>query len=141
MLSRSPSNIHHPRVIDADAICGKTSHSSLHDRVSPTWISLAIRHPQCHNYGVLNRQNDISQRSHAKCQQGLLGLPRLLSECPEKWRFVYCWIIITIGIYETHQAFSQEDAAFEGDSGMHLVRQRTQWSKTFRQPVSSHQAF
>ena len=41
-----------------------------------------------------------------------------MTEWPEKWRFVCGWVLITIGIYETHQAFSQEDAAFEGDSGI-----------------------
>lgn len=32
--------------------------------------------------------------------------PQLLSERREKWRFVYRRIIIAIGIYEAHQAFS-----------------------------------
>lgn len=96
---------------------------------------------QCCNYGVLDHQNDISTRRYAKSQRGLLGLPLLSSEWREKLRFFHCCIIIVIGIYESHQTVSQEEAAFEGDSGVHLVRQRTQWNKTFRQPVSSHQAF
>lgn len=107
VLSRSPSNIHHTHASSTQrAICGKTSYSSLppglcHQRrlAWPLW------HQHCHNYGVLNHQYDISQSRHAKCQAGPLGLPLLLSERREKWRFVYCWIIIAIGIYEAHQAF------------------------------------
>lgn len=144
VLSRSPSNIHHTHASSTQrAICGKTSYSSLppalcHQRglAWPLW------HQHCHNYGVLNHQYDISQSRHAKCQAGPLGLSLLLSERREKWRFVYRWIIIAIGIYEAHQAFfAGEDAAFEGDSGVHLIRRRTQWNKTLRQPVSAQQAF
>lgn len=63
-----------------------------------------------HNYGVLNRHDDTSVREDMQnASEAYSVYPLLLSEWPEKWRFVCCWIIITTGIYETHQAFSQEE--------------------------------
>lgn len=107
VLSRSPPNIHHP-LVSSTRTQFEAKHLSLHSaatyRRPPTGV--AIRH----NYGVLNRHDDTSVRDDIQnASEAYSVYPLLLSEWPEKWRFVCCWIIITTGIYETHQAFSQEE--------------------------------
>lgn len=96
-------------VINTNAICGKTSPSSLRGGILPPWTSSVIRHRQWYNYGVLGRHNDISvTQDMQNAIEAYLVYP-YSCQWPEKWRFVCWWIIIVIGIYETHQASSQEE--------------------------------
>lgn len=145
--SGSPSYTHRPRVSSTQAQfvvkCLTLPSTAMCHQPEPARPSDST---QCCNYGVLNHQNDISTRlickKPSRPARFALTLVRMAWEIEFFFFFFFhCCVIIMIGIYESHQTFSQEEAAFEGDSGMHLVRQRTQWNKPFRQPASSHQAF
>lgn len=134
VLNRRPRATHQPGIIHANAVC---SDASLHF-TSPNWTSSAAA--AVNNYGVLNCQNDIRQWKQAKARSGSAPL---WAEWCEKRRFVCRRVIIRMSIHEGHQAFSQKDDAFEGDSGHDPVRRRrrTRRDETSRQPVSSRRAF
>lgn len=63
---------------------------------------------RCRNYRVFTCQYDTDVGEDAQSARPAVREvhPQLLSERREKWRFVYRRIIIAIGIYEAHQAFT-----------------------------------